>query len=166
MLTLFTSTYTNKVDKKGRVSVPPPFRALASSQGFNGIFVYPSLDFPAIDGAGAAYFERLAAAVDELPPFSEEREAFSTAIFGASHQLSFDGEGRISLPEDLMVHAGITEQLVFVGLGQQFRIWEPAAFAEMNAKAARITRENRGRLAWPGRPAPRPAPRGDDGGAA
>ncbi|MFA5119597.1 division/cell wall cluster transcriptional repressor MraZ [Zavarzinia sp.] len=152
MLALFTSTYTNKVDKKGRVSVPAPFRTLAASQGFSGIFVYPSLDYPAIDGCGAQYFDRLAAAVDELPPFSEEREAFSTAIFGASHQLAFDPEGRISLPEPLLSHAGISEAVVFVGLGQQFRIWEPAAFAAMNAKAAEITRANRARLNWPGRP--------------
>jgi len=151
MLALFTSTYTNKVDKKGRVSVPAPFRTLATAQGFQGIYVYPSLDFPAIDGAGLTFFERLAAAVDDLPPFSAEREAFSTAIFGASHQLAFDPEGRVSLPEALMAHAGITDSLVFVGLGQQFRIWEPAAFAQMNAQAAQITRESRGRLNWPGR---------------
>lgn len=162
MLALFTSTYTGRVDKKGRVSVPPPFRALVQSQGFNGIFAYPSLDFPAIDGSGAEYFERLAQAVDELPPFSEEREAFTTAIFGSSHQLALDGEGRVTLPEGLLAHAGITGELVFVGLGQQFRIWEPGAFAEMNAKAAQITRDNRARLAWPGRALPKP-PRGDGG---
>lgn len=166
MLALFTSTYTNKVDKKGRVSVPAPFRTLAASQGFNGVFVYPSLDHPAIDGSGAAYFERLAAMVDELPPFSEEREAFSTAIFGASHQLGFDPEGRIILPESLITHAGLSEAVVFVGLGQQFRIWEPTAFAEMNAKAARITRETRGRLAWPGRPPVAGNGTGNGGGAA
>lgn len=138
------------MDKKGRVSVPPPFRTLAAAQGFSGVFLYPSLDYPAIDGAGLTYFERLAAAVDGLAPFSEEREAFSTAIFGSSHQLTFDPEGRIVIPEEMLAHAGITDSVKFVGLGQQFRIWEPNAFAEMNAKATQLTRENRSRIAWPG----------------
>lgn len=156
MLALFTSTYTNKVDKKGRVSVPAQFRTLTSAQGMNGIWAFPSLDYPAIDGCGATYFERLSEMVDQLPPFSEEREAFQTAIFGAAHQLSFDGEGRIILPESLIVHAGISENVVFVGLGQQFRIWEPTAFAEVSAKAAELTRKSRASLSWPARGTPKP----------
>ncbi|PWR18041.1 division/cell wall cluster transcriptional repressor MraZ [Zavarzinia compransoris] len=164
MLALFTSTYTNKVDKKGRVSVPPPFRALASSQGFNGIHVFPSLEeakpetevtvYGAIDGCGAEYFNHLAGRIDQMDPFSVEREAFSFSLFGASHTLAFDGEGRVALPESLMAEAGITDTLVFVGLGRYFRIWEPKAHAENSARLARITRERRASLALAGRPRP------------
>lgn len=168
MLALFTSTYTNKVDKKGRVSVPPPFRSLATAQGFGGIHVFPSLEesrplgdapaFGAIDGCGAEYFAYLASRIDQMDPFSEEREAFSFTLFGASHALAFDGEGRITLPDNLMAEAGITDTLVFVGLGRYFRIWEPKAYAETSARMARITRERRASLALAGRP------RGTEGG--
>ena len=151
MLELFTSTYVNKIDKKGRVSVPPPYRSMAIAQGFSGIIVFPSLDFSAIDGAGKDYFQRLSDAVDELPPFSEEREAFATAIIGASHPLLFDSEGRVTLPENLLQAAGISDSVVFVGLGQYFRLWQPEAFALVNSQAIKTAHRHRSSLNWPRR---------------
>lgn len=151
MVRVYTSTFTNKVDSKGRVSVPASFRALATEEGFAGIFAYPSLEQPAIDASGQDYFGRLAEAVDDLPPFSAEREAFSTAIFGQSHQLAFDGDGRITLPERLIVAGGLNDSVVFVGLGQFFRLWSPDRFAAEREKAAAFVRGNPGLLRWPSR---------------
>jgi MraZ protein len=123
---LFLSRFVNKIDKKGRISVPAPFRAALSDQSFAGIIVYPHPKLPALEGCG---YDRLATMVDshdQMAQFSDARDDLGS-IFAVSHQLAFDPEGRVMLPEELLAHAGITEQAVFAGYGRTFQIWEPAA---------------------------------------
>src|SRR5690606_31394902 len=57
---LFLSRFDNKVDRKGRVSVPAPFRAQLSQQAFHGIIAYPSPVAPAIEGCGRDRIEQIA----------------------------------------------------------------------------------------------------------
>ena len=77
---------------------------------------------------------------------------FSKAVFGQAHQLPFDGEGRIILPESLLVHAGITERAAFVGQGRSFQVWEPEAFAQREAEAVERAKRDRANLKLPSPP--------------
>ena len=126
-MALFSSTYLNKVDRKGRVSVPAAFRAALNGQSFAGIVAFPSVRFPAIDAGGYDRLEEIARSLDELPEFSDEHEALRS-LLGDAEQLPFDGEGRIVLPQALIEHAGLAEQVAFVGAGRSFQIWEPTRF--------------------------------------
>jgi MraZ protein len=127
---LFLSTYVNKVDRKGRVSVPATFRAALANQSFNGIVAFPSPSpkYAALEGYGIDRIEEIVSRIDDLPMFSEERENFETML-ADSQQLPFDTEGRIILPAELAAHAGITDSVSFVGLGRNFQMWAPAAYA-------------------------------------
>lgn len=131
---LFLSTYVNKVDRKGRVSVPATFRAALANQNFNGIVAFPSPSpkYSALEGYGIDRIEEIVARIDALPMFSEERENFETML-ADSQQLAFDPEGRIILPAELAAHAGITDSVSFVGLGRNFQMWAPAAYAAHKA---------------------------------
>jgi len=143
---LFLSTFTNKVDRKGRVSVPAPFRAAMTGQGWAGVIVFPSFVNACIEGCDLAYMERLSDSIEEFAPFAEERDAFTTSILAASHQLGFDAEGRITLPERLIAHAGIDGQVTFVGRGRTFQMWEPEAFARFDAEQREIALKQRSEL--------------------
>src|SRR5580658_8107194 len=77
---LFISTFVNKVDRKGRVSVPAQFRAAVSDLSFNGIVLFPSINSRALEGSGIDRLEELSDRIDALPEFSAERDALS-AIF-------------------------------------------------------------------------------------
>lgn len=143
---LFLSTFTNKVDKKGRVSVPSPFRAALVSQPFPGIVAYGSFINPCIEACGIERIEKMSQRIETLDPYSEEYDAFATTILGGSVQLPFDGEGRIMLPQSLMQIAGIEENAVFVGKGATFEIWEPAKFAAHAEQARKVALEKRLRL--------------------
>lgn len=139
-LALFLSTFTNKVDRKGRVSVPHPFRTALTGQNFNGIIAFRSFKLPALEACGIDRMEELSRRIDALPEFSEDRDALASVLADAQ-QLAFDGEGRVVLPEGLCQHAGITEAACFVGLGPSFQIWEPQRFEahreEMRERARR-----------------------------
>jgi MraZ protein len=141
----FVATFTNRLDQKGRVSVPASFRAALTREGFDGVYCYPALDQPAIDAGGS----RLRSAIDQrlsvFETFSEDYEILSTAFYGASRVLKIDKDGRITLPDDLREDAGITDTLVFVGQGFKFQIWEPGRFAARKTDArARLKEVTRG----------------------
>lgn len=142
-MALFLSTFEKQIDKKGRVSVPAPFRAALSGQHFNGIIAYASFIHPCIEACGMDRIETLHEQIESLDPFSEERDAFATAILGGSVQLGFDGEGRVILPPALIEEARIAGKCVFVGKGKTFEIWEPGAFAEYESASRSLAREKR-----------------------
>jgi MraZ protein len=125
----FVSSYRAKLDAKGRVSVPAPFRAILTREGTEAVTFHPSLDQPALDGGGQAMFREIEALLSRYEPYSEAWESFSMALNGACEQLKIDTEGRIALSESLKAAAGLASEIVFVGLGHKFQVWEPKAFA-------------------------------------
>lgn len=145
-MALFLSTFVKKIDKKGRVSVPAQFRAALTEESFGGIVVYNSFVNPCVEASGMSRIEKLSNGIDNLDPFSNERDAFATAILGGSFQLQFDSEGRVTLPPELTKAANIDEDVVFVGKGPTFEIWEPKTFAEHSEKARKLALEKRGQL--------------------
>src|SRR5215217_3897596 len=124
----FVSNFTNRLDAKGRVSIPAPFRAVLARDGFEGLYVHPALDAPALDAGGNFLLNEIDAFLQTLAPYSEERDRLSTALFGTSEILKVDPEGRVVLTESVKAHAGISDSVTFVGLGHKFQIWEPEAF--------------------------------------
>jgi MraZ protein len=137
---LFLSTFVNKVDRKGRVSVPASFRAALAGQSFLGIVAFPSVKLPCVEGSGIDRMEEISNRVDQMGQFSDPHDNASV-IFSDAQQLPFDGEGRIMLPQILAEHAGITEHAAFVGQGRTFQIWELERFkthqAELRERARR-----------------------------
>lgn len=142
-MALFLSTYHNKLDKKGRISVPAPFRAALVQQNFTGIVVYASFINPCIEACAMNRIEKLSLRLETLDPFSEERDAFAATILGGSVQLAFDGEGRVMLPEQLIVQAGLKDAAIFVGKGPTFEIWEPRTFQSYAERARKLALEKR-----------------------
>jgi MraZ protein len=124
----FVSHYLLRLDAKGRVSVPASFRAALARDGFDGLYCYPALDRPALDAGGNALLAEIEALICGFPPYAEQREQFSLALYGTSETLTVDGEGRVVLTEAHKSHAGIRDAVVFVGLGHKFQIWEPGRF--------------------------------------
>ncbi len=134
-MALFLSTYTNKLDRKGRLSAPAPFRAALADQAFKGVVAFRSCKYPALDCFGMDRMESLGHSLDALDLFSDTQDDLAATIFADARPLAFDTEGRILLPEDLITHANLTEQAAFVGRGHTFQIWEPIAFAAWQAEA-------------------------------
>jgi MraZ protein len=130
---LFLSTYVNKVDRKGRVSVPATFRStLATNRQPSLIVIFPSFRLPALEGTGSDRMEEMQDRIETLEEFSEEHENLSQ-LFADAHPLTIDGEGRVILPEKLKEHAGIEGDVAFVGRGAMFQLWDPARYEEHSA---------------------------------
>lgn len=126
---LFLSTFTNKVDRKGRVSVPATFRAALAGQSFLGIVVYRSVKLLCLEGADIDRMAEMSRRMEQLGQFTEAYDNIAVT-FSESQQLSFDGEGRVMLPPALAEYAGVTDYAAFVGQGPTFQIWEPERFKQ------------------------------------
>ena len=145
---MFLSSYENKLDKKGRVSVPATFRSHLTSMGYNGFISYPSFNHSALEACSQDRIEKLSNTIDSLNPFEEKRDYFATSILSESINLQFDSEGRISLTSKLLKHAKIKNSMLFVGQGKTFQIWEPTTFEKFKVNAKKKANLNRASLKW------------------
>ncbi len=136
----FTSRYSNKIDRKGRISVPAQFRSVVEEQGAHHIYLKPNLADGAIDGLTERFMDKVQEAISQLPIGSEDRDAFEDEYFSESVEIRFDPEGRIVVPKELMEFAGISDQALFIGRGERFQIWQPEAYEAYRARRQEITR--------------------------
>ncbi|MDA8852600.1 division/cell wall cluster transcriptional repressor MraZ [Hyphomicrobiales bacterium] len=140
---IFMSSAINKIDSKGRISIPAPFRSVLEFQGYPGVYLFPSFTSKAVDGGGQDLIDQISLSVEKMQLFAEETDALSTALFADTYSLSYDQDGRISLPEILIEHANLSEKVIFVGQGRKFQMWNPDDFNEFKREAKIKALENR-----------------------
>jgi MraZ protein len=142
----FLGTHQNRLDAKGRVSIPAPFRA-ALRDGLEGdgsvtVFLSLSAKFKCIEGWSKRKFETMTARLAAMDPLTDEYQDTATQLFSDTYQVESDKEGRVMLSADMVGYAKLTGPVAFMGMGDMFQIWEPGACEarRLEARAAR-TRE-------------------------
>ncbi len=141
---MFLSSYESSVDVKKRVSIPAPFRK--SLGGEDNVYLWPSLDKACIEGAGQRLMEGFEDSMADLDLMDPRRYALANYIMGEARQAKFDEGGRIVLDAELLAKAAITDKAKFVGLGDRFQIWEPAAYEAMREPMRQLAKESLGLL--------------------
>lgn len=135
-MTAFFGTFTNKIDSKGRISVPAPFRTVIQERGRLTAAIHPSLFEPCLEGASYDRFEKLLSGIgDAFVPTARDEAA--ELIMEDLRELPFDGEGRIVLPDEFIARAALKDHASFVGRGWKFQIWDPAALAALRQEKLR-----------------------------
>ncbi|MBO4625994.1 MAG: division/cell wall cluster transcriptional repressor MraZ [Alphaproteobacteria bacterium] len=140
---LFLSCYENRLDTKGRISVPAAFRSSLNNENFAGVVLYRSFTHNCIEGLPMSRMEKIANATDKMGIFDNELDNISALVFADARPLQFDVTGRIIIPADLLKHANIDETALFVGRGNSFQIWNPADFAKTQSESLNNLRKIR-----------------------
>ena len=136
-------TIVNKVDAKGRVSLPSDYRAIVKELSTE-IVCYRSLSSPCIEGCLEETLDKLATDIENATDFfSETQDNLTNLIFGDAKRFVFDSTGRIVLTEKLLKHAQITDSAVFVGKGRKFQIWNPQNWEKEEARIRAEALKNR-----------------------
>ena len=128
--------------------MPASFRSNLSNLGYNGVICYPSFNHQSIEAWPQDRIEKISNSIDSLNPFEEKRDFFATSILSESVNLQFDTEGRVLFPNKLLKHAKIKNNIMFVGLGKTFQIWEPNLFEKFKSLAGKKAFQNRSNLKW------------------
>ena len=109
----FVSAFTNKIDTKGRVSVPASFRTVLTKDSLDGIYCYPSLDAPALDAGGQRLVDKInglvegwrpirTSATNSPPPCSAPARSFLSIKMGAPFCRKGSGSTPASLRTSLL----------------------------------------------------------------
>ena len=128
--------------------MPASFRSYLSSIGYNGFVTYPSFNHEALEACSEDRIEKLSNTIDSLNPFEEKRDYFATSVLSESVSLQFDSEGRVLLSEKLLNHANIKDNILFIGLGKTFQIWNSKNFNKFKTIARKKAFQNRSNLKW------------------
>ncbi len=134
-MNLFVSTFVNKIDKKGRVSLPSIFRTVLPKDHKNEIILLKSLRRKAIEGLSVLRVNEIASRINNLDFFSDEHDDFTTSIFSEMLPTTLDKEGRFLLPDNLKEFASIKNEVAFIGQGYFFQIVNPKTALEFQEKS-------------------------------
>ena len=132
---LFVSTFTNNIDKKGRVSLPSLFRSALPKNHKNEIILLKSLKNKGIEGLSVLRVKEIASRINNLDFFSDEHDDFTTSIFSEMLPTNIDREGRFLLPEKLKDFANIKSEVTFIGQGHFFQIVNPDIALNLQSKS-------------------------------
>ena len=128
--------------------MPASYRSYLSNLGYNGIVCFPSFNNQCIEAWPQDRIEKISNAIDTLNPFEEKKDYFATSILSESINLQFDSEGRVILTPKLLKHTKIKNNVLFVGQGKTFQIWEPTAFEKFRVNARKKSNIYRASLKW------------------
>ncbi|MBB4063539.1 division/cell wall cluster transcriptional repressor MraZ [Gellertiella hungarica] len=138
----FLSHATNRVDAKGRVSVPAPFRSVLQERQIQELYGFQDFVFPAISIGGPELMERFERQLGQLDAFSPEAHQMSLLVHGGGVFMKLDPEGRLMVTDFIRAFTGITTEVTFVGRADYFQLWQPRAFQDAQ-QAARLAHQRR-----------------------
>lgn len=121
---LFLSTFENKIDKKGRLSVPAIYRAVFERNN-TSLYLFKSLTKSCLEGCGIERINQIVDAIDQMDVLSEDTLILQTML-SSTQEMKFDNEGRIMLSPDFIGYADLEGIALFSGIGRSFEIWNPA----------------------------------------
>lgn len=129
---VFLGTWEKQLDGKRRLQIPQEFRA-AFPEVEHKLTCLVTVDRQCLEAGGDALGALYVGRIEEQRFGSDERDALETAFYGGQRELGYDKGGRITLPESLCQAAGLRADVVIVGKGQRFQIWDAARWAEREA---------------------------------
>ncbi len=130
----FLSNAVNRIDAKGRVSVPAHFRTVLQKRGFSDLYALQSIDMPAVDVGGPDLLQRYEDKLATQDMLAASSDDLSIYCHGDGAFLKLDQDGRIMVTDFIREQTGITSEVCFVGRGLFFQMWEPQAFQTVREK--------------------------------
>ena len=114
---MFLGSFRHQIDQKNRMRVPAKFKQELGS------------NFVVTKGTSSCLFllpeqnNSLLQKISEVPVFNTEAQKSVRAILSSAFVAEEDGQGRVLLPKELVNHAGIVKNIVFVGVGSRVEVW-------------------------------------------
>lgn len=131
----FLSHATNRIDAKGRVSVPSGFRSVLSQRDIRELYCFQDFLFPAISVGGLDLLDRFEHEIASEDMFSPKANRMSLLIHGGGVFMKLNSEGRLAITDFIRDFTGITTDVTFVGRADHFQLWAPQTFLATQAAA-------------------------------
>ncbi len=119
---LLTGTYRRAIDDKQRVAIPKPLREALSGQD---LFVVPGTD-RSLALYTAKTLEQIGNALSKLSPAAPETRSFNRLFYAQAHPAEIDKQGRLRIPPELASLAGLSSEVVIIGVRDKVELWDSA----------------------------------------
>jgi len=126
---MFRGRFEHSVDPKGRVSIPSKFREILATN-YDERLILTNFD-DCLWGYPVAEWQVIEDKVAALPQFKPEVKALQRVFISAATECPIDKQGRVLVPPTLRDYAGITKDLVFVGMTKRIEIWSADRFKKV-----------------------------------
>ena len=128
---MFLGEYQHSLDAKGRVILPARYR----DQLAEGAFVTKGRG-----GCLSVYtpeeFEQVASQMREQSKRGNQELNAARSFFSGAQEIRLDRQGRVALPQNLREFAGLTRDVVVVGVFSRVEIWDRDRWQELDRVGA------------------------------
>ena len=125
---MFYGEFEYKIDEKGRVPIPPRFRAELKG----GVVLTPGIE-KCIAAYPLSEWRKLASTLTTGPITPSKLRKLNRAIFATAFSLNMDGQGRIALPIPLRQYAEIEDEVVIAGVNNYLELWDKSQWESEKA---------------------------------
>ncbi|NPA37721.1 MAG: division/cell wall cluster transcriptional repressor MraZ [Chlorobi bacterium] len=127
----FIGDFTCKLDAKGRIVLPAPFKKTMVGNGSDRFVVRKNLYENCLVLTPFNQWEKeLEKIRAKINPYNRDHNKFMRAFFRGLSEVSFDGNGRILIPRKLKDEIGAEQEVVLVGVDSNIEIWNSKAYHE------------------------------------
>ena len=128
-----TGTYERSLDEKLRLAVPKRLRDEFQEGEITSLYAAPGTDRCLVLYSPTG-FDRFAQKIAQQPAFRLDVRSYTRLFYGQAEKLDLDGQGRIRIPDRLATLAGLTREVVLIGVHDHAEIWDSTAWREYLAK--------------------------------
>jgi MraZ protein len=147
---VFRGTFEYRIDPKGRLPVPAPFRRALEKAGETALVV--TLHDQCLAVYAAAEWSRLEQQLLSLPPFAKATQALSRRLASQAADAKLDVQGRILLPPVLRRTAHLAADVIVIGVLNRFEVWAPDAWSAFLRESEKLLDDATLNAAWPAHP--------------
>ena len=130
---MFRGHSHRSIDPKGRLMLPPDFREILDAGGSGGKLVLTKYD-GCVVGYSLSEWNQVQAKFTQIKNPSRQIRNFMRVFIGGSEVLELDRQGRVLIPQSLRAYARLDKEVILVGVGIKFEIWNREAFEEIEAQ--------------------------------
>src|SRR5262245_28837271 len=146
---VFRGHYKHTIDAKGRISIPSRFRDVLADGYGDKLVIVPN--GKAIDVHPLRFWEELESRVSGLPRLDPDARLFRYNYLSLGQDVVLDPQGRIQISSDYRERAGLSRDVLIVGLMETFEIWDAERWAHFQRDSSSGTLDDiRARLAAKG----------------
>lgn len=116
---MFIGQYNNKMDSKGRISMPVKFREYLG----NKFIITRGLD-SCLFGYSLKEWQKIESKIKSLPITKKNARSFQRFFFSGATEVELDKQGRINIPKSLIEHAFLNKECIVNGVSNRIEIWD------------------------------------------
>ncbi len=124
---MFMGEYRHGIDNKGRLIFPVKFRDelggnFVITKGLDKcLFVYSFAEWSILENK-----------LKSLPMAKKDARAFVRFFFAGASEVECDKQGRVLIPSNLRLYAGLQKDVVVIGVSNRIELWDEISWQKYN----------------------------------